>query len=169
VAVNGCVVPSGMVGMAGVTAMETRTAGVTVRVVEPAIDPEVAVTPVLPGATLVTRPCALTVAMLPSAVLQVAELVRSRVLPSLYVPVAANGCVVPRAKDGFAGVTAMDTRTGCPTLSVAEAVMEPEVAVMVALPTPAPVAKPPVAMMATVVGDELQFTALVRFCWLPSL
>ena len=81
-AVNGCVVPIGIVGMAGVTAMETRTAEVTVRVVEPVIDPEVAVTLVFPRATLLTNP-ALTVAMLLSAVLQVAELVRSRVLPSL--------------------------------------------------------------------------------------
>src|ERR1700691_5001095 len=107
--------------------------------------------------------------MLPSAVLQVAELLRSNVLPSLYVPVAANCCVVPRAKDGPAGVTAIDTRTGCPTLSVADAAMEPAVAVIVAVPTPAPVANPLVATEATVVGDELQFTALLRFCWLPSL
>jgi hypothetical protein len=50
-----------------------------------------------------------------------------------------------------------------------EAVMEPEVAVMVALPTPAPVAKPALAIVATAGKDELQVTALVRFCVLPSL
>jgi hypothetical protein len=40
---------------------------------------------------------------------------------------------------------------------------------MVALPAPAPVAKPLVAMVATAVGDELQVTVPVRFCVLPSL
>jgi hypothetical protein len=51
---------------------------------------------------------------------------------------------------------------------VAEAVMEPEVAVMVAVPTPTPVAKPLVAMVAAV-EDELQVTVLVRSCVLPLL
>ena len=56
VAVNCCVVPRGIVGMAGVTAIETRTAGVMVRVVEPVTDPERAVTVVLPIAALVATP-----------------------------------------------------------------------------------------------------------------
>lgn len=80
---NGCVVPSGIAGIAGVTAIETSMAGVTVRVVDPEINPELAVTLVLPRAILVASPCPLTVAMVPSAVLQVAKLVRSSVLPSL--------------------------------------------------------------------------------------
>lgn len=82
-AVNCCVVPRGIVGIAGVTAMETRTAGLTVRIVEPVIAPELAVTLLLPRATPAASPCPLTVAMLPSPVLQVAELLRSSVLPSL--------------------------------------------------------------------------------------
>lgn len=82
-AVKGCVVPSGIVGIAGVTAIESRTAGVTVRVVEPEMVPDVAVTLVLPSATLLTSPCAFAMAMVGSAVLQAAELVRTRVLPSL--------------------------------------------------------------------------------------
>jgi hypothetical protein len=47
--------------------------------------------------------------------------------------------------------------------------MEPEVAVMVELPTPVPVATPVLTIVATVVKDELQLTALVRVCVLPSL
>lgn len=82
-AVNGSVVPSGMVGMAGVTAIVTSTAGVTVRVVEPEINPEVAVTLLLPRATLTATPCAFTVAIVPFPVLQVQVFVRSSVLPSL--------------------------------------------------------------------------------------
>jgi len=56
VAVKASVVPSGIVGIAGVTAIETSTAGLTVSVVEPMIVPDVAVTVVLPRATLVATP-----------------------------------------------------------------------------------------------------------------
>jgi hypothetical protein len=45
-----------MTGIAGVIAIETRTAGVIVRVVEPAIEPEVAVVVVLPTAALAAIP-----------------------------------------------------------------------------------------------------------------
>ena len=55
-AVNCCVAPSGRVGIAGVTAIETSVAGVTVRVVEPLTDPTVAVTLVLPTATAPATP-----------------------------------------------------------------------------------------------------------------
>jgi hypothetical protein len=83
VAVNCCVIPSGRVGIAGVTAIETSVAVVTVTVVEPPTEPAVAVTLVLPTATLLATPCALTVAVLEFALLHVAVAVRSRVLPSL--------------------------------------------------------------------------------------
>ena len=76
-------VPSGIVGIAGVTAMETRTAGVMVRVVEPVIEPERAVTALLPTATLVAMPSLLTVATVESVVVQVTAEVRSSVLPSV--------------------------------------------------------------------------------------
>jgi len=56
VAVNCCAVPRGIVDIAGVTAIETRTADVMVRVVEPVTDPERAVTLVLPIATPVATP-----------------------------------------------------------------------------------------------------------------
>jgi hypothetical protein len=52
---------------------------------------------------------------------------------------------------------------------VAVAVNEPEFAVIVALPTPTPVAKPPAVIVATAVEDELQLTVPVKFCLLPSL
>jgi hypothetical protein len=106
--------------------------------------------------------------MLESAVVQVAVFVSTRVLPSLYVPVATRGSVVPMANDALAGVTAIETSTASPTLSVAEPLIEPDVAVMIALPTPCPLANPPLAMLATV-EDEFQVTELVRSCALPSL
>jgi hypothetical protein len=65
------------------------------------------------------------------------------------VPVAVSDNVVPNANDEFAGVTAIETRTGWPTVSGAEPVIEPELAVMVALPILTPVARPPAAIVAT--------------------
>ena len=65
------------------TAIETRTAGVMVRVVEPFTLPDAAVTIVFPTATLLANPVAFTVAMVLSAVFQLTVLVRSIVLPSL--------------------------------------------------------------------------------------
>jgi hypothetical protein len=108
------------------------------------------------------------VAMLESAVLQVAVFVTTRVLPSLYVPVATRGSVVPMAKDALAGVTAIETSTACPTFSVADPLIEPDVAVMIAVPTPCPLANPPLAILATA-EDEFQATEPVRSCALPSL
>jgi hypothetical protein len=47
--------------------------------------------------------------------------------------------------------------------------MEPEDAMMLALPTPTPEASPALLMVANDVGVELQVTALVRSCVLLSL
>ena len=56
VAVNCWVVPSEMEVLSGVTSSDTRTGAVTVSVVEPLIEPDVAVMVVLPVATLVASP-----------------------------------------------------------------------------------------------------------------
>ena len=48
--------PNGMMAVAGVIANETNTAGVILKVVDPVTFPEVAVTLVLPTATLVASP-----------------------------------------------------------------------------------------------------------------
>ena len=57
----------------------------------------------------------------------------------------------------------------CVTTRVVLAIIVPSEAVIVAVPCPAPVAKPVVLIVATVVGLELHVTLLVRFCVLPSL
>ena len=69
--------------MAGVTAIEVRVAAVTVRDVEPLIDPDVAVMVVVPAAILVARPELLMVATPAAEELQVIELVMFWVLPLL--------------------------------------------------------------------------------------
>ena len=67
--------PTAIDGLAGVTAIEVRVAAVTVRIVEPVIDPDVAVMVVAPGATLEARPELLMVDTLAAEEFQVTELV----------------------------------------------------------------------------------------------
>src|SRR5438045_3484147 len=62
VATNCCVVPLANVGVAGVTAMDTSVAAVTVKVVVPLIPPDVALIVVEPVLTLAASPVASTVA-----------------------------------------------------------------------------------------------------------
>lgn len=76
---------------------------------------------------------------------------------------------MPNAKLGWMGLIARDTSTGCPTFNVPDALTDPKLAVMVALPSPELVAKPALLTLATLEADELQLTALLRFCVLPSV
>ena len=80
-----------------------------------------------------------------------------------------NCWVEPLAIEELAGVTAMDTRAGGITVRFVEPLIAPEVAEIVVVPAPAPVAKPVLLMVAAAVFVELQLTELVRFCVLPSL
>ena len=86
-AVNCCVVPLAMEGVAGVTAMDTRLAAVTVRMVEPETLPRVALIVVLPALLPVASPSLLrALEMLATAgaeEAQVTEAVRSWVVLSL--------------------------------------------------------------------------------------
>ena len=105
--------------------------------------------------------------MLEFAVDHVTVLVRSSVPPSVYVPVALNACVVPRANEGFAGVTAMETSAGAVTVSVAVPEIEPEVALIPALPIATPCASPDPLTVATDSADVLHATEAVRFFVAP--
>jgi hypothetical protein len=69
----------------------------------------------------------------------------------------------------LAGVIANDTNAGAPTVSVAEPLIVPEAAVIVAVPWPAPEAKPEPPTLATAGDEEVQATEVVRFCVLPSV
>lgn len=177
VAANCCLVPKGIEGMAGVTAMESNSAGVTVRSVAPETEPEVAVTVVVPIPVLVARPLLprllLTTATAVFAELQVTEVVRSCVLPSVKVPVAANCCLMPSAIEAWVGVTVRETRAAGATLSMVEPLTEPEVAVMVEVPCVTLVAKPwlPAELLtvATLTSEEAQVAEEVRSCVVPSL
>lgn len=69
--------------VAGATDSEVSTGGVTVKVAEPTMVPEVAVIVEVPAAMLVARPLALTVATEGADDPQVAVLVRFWVVPLL--------------------------------------------------------------------------------------
>ena len=79
-AVNCCCVPAAIEGAEGVTAIETSVGGVTVKIVEPVILPEVAVIVAVPVARPLAKPCVpamlLTVATVLLLELQVTESVR---------------------------------------------------------------------------------------------
>ena len=113
--------------MAGVTAIDTKVGAVTVSPVEPLIPPEVAWIVVLPAATPVANPPLVIVAAAVFVEVQVAALVRFKVLVSLYVPVAVNCCVAPLAIEALAGVTVIETSSAV-TVSVVEPLIDPEVA-----------------------------------------
>jgi hypothetical protein len=169
VAVNCCVAPLVIDGFAGVTAMDCSVAAVTVRVVEPAMDDDVAEIVDDPTPAPVARPAAVMVAVAVFDELHVALAVKFWVVPSLKVPVAVNCCVVPFTIDGFTGVTAIDCNVAAVTVSVVEPAMDDDVAEIVELPTPAPVARPAAVIVADAVFDELHVAVLVRFWVVPSL
>ena len=82
--------PAATDAFAGVTAIDTSVGGVTVNVVDPLIDPDVAWTVVFPCDTLVANPVPFIVAALVFEEDHDAELVIFCVLPSVYVAVAVN-------------------------------------------------------------------------------
>ena len=55
------------------------------------------------------------------------------------------------------------------TVRFVEPLIAPEVAVIVVVATPTPVATPLLVMVAAELFEELQMTELVRFCVLPSV
>ena len=163
VAVNCCVRPLAMDGAAGVTAIETSVALVTVSDAVPLMEPDVAVMVEVPAATAVARPPEAMVAAAVLDELHVTVLVMSCVRLLLYVPVAVNCCVRPTVSVGADGVTAIETNCGAVTVSNVLPEMAPEVAVMVEVPAATPVARPPLAIVAAAVFDEVQVTELVMF------
>jgi hypothetical protein len=153
----------------GETAIETKAAAVTVRLVEPTIEPEVALMVVVPTLALVAPPVALMVATLTVAEAHVTVLVRSWVLPSLNVPVAVNCWLVPRAIEGLLGFTVIEVRTAAVTVRLSVPVTDPYWADMVTVPGTRPVPNPVLLTVAVEGLEEVQVAELVRFCVDPSV
>ncbi len=148
---------------------------------EACVTGSIAVIVVEPTAAAVTTP------LEPSALLMVATPVfvephvtndvRSSVEPSVYVPAAVNGCVVPTAMLELTGVTVMETSGVLVTISLAvlEALFTVSTALMMNVPVTlvsSEVARPcepmllltgrATSMGAPVSSDELQVTADVQ-------
>jgi hypothetical protein len=163
-----------MLGLVGVTVMETSVAEVTVSVVDPDILPDVALIVVEPAVADVAKPlepAVLLMAATPAVdEFQVTAVVRSCVVLSEYVPVAVNCSVVPLTMLGLVGVTVIDTSVAGVTVSVVDPDILPHVAVIVVEPAAAEVASPlvlePAALLmaATPAADEFQVASVVRSC-----
>jgi hypothetical protein len=160
VALNFIDVPFSIRGFAGFTVMETKCALETVNVVDPFTEPNAAVIVVLPVATLVAVPRLSMVAVAAEEEVQNTDVLISWLLESLKVPVATNCFVVPTAMVEFAGVTAIETSVAAVTVREAVPLTPPEVAVIVAVPVPTPVARPVESTFAVEVDEEFQLTAV---------
>ena len=143
--------------------IETKAGLLTMIVVEAEMELEVAEMVAVPCPELVARPWLPTVLLMTATdddELQVATVVRSCVLPSLYVPVAVNCWEAPSAIDGFCGAMEIDSRVAAVTARVAVAFTDPDAAVIVIEPAPTPVARPcdlaESLIVATVPSDVLQ-------------
>jgi hypothetical protein len=164
-AVNCCCIPNGIEVADGVTAMETRAAGVTVTAAEPEIPPNVAEIFALPMPVLLPSPTLSTVATAGASEAQVLDAVKSWVVLSVKVPVAVNCCLVPRANTGLAGVTAIETRDAVLTVRTVDPEIPAEDAAIVAVPVPTLLAKPSLPaillIVLTAALSELHCTILV--------
>jgi hypothetical protein len=149
--------------------METNAGAVTSKVLELVTEPERAVMAVVPATKLEARPAPFTLAIAGADELHVTELVRSRTLPSVYVPIAVNACVRPAATLAGLGETAIDTRAGGLTVSAVEFLTAPEVAVIFAIPIVPLVANPPGTIDATRGVSEDQTAEAVKSWTLPSV
>jgi hypothetical protein len=135
-------VPLAIDALPGLTDIDNKTGAVTAILADPVMVPEVAVIVVVPGVTLVAYPAAPIVATAETDVVQVADCVKSCVLPSVYVPTASNCCPVPSGIAAPLGVIVMETKVAPTTLIVLLAEMALTLAVMFAVPCPALVASP---------------------------
>jgi hypothetical protein len=171
-AANCVMSPTGMLGLTGVTDMEDRVAEVTVRVVLPEIVPEVtvmvAVMVAVPTATAVARPALLTVAMDVLDERQMTRVVISWLVPSEYMPEAANCVVNPTGMLGLTGFTDMEDRIPEVTVRVVAPEIVPEAAVIITAPVAPAVASPLLLTVPTDVLGEVQVTRVVISWLVPS-
>lgn len=76
---------------------------------------------------------------------------------------------MPAATEAVVGVMAIEVRTAAVAVNVAEPLMEPDVAVIVAVPAATLVARPALLTVATEVADDFHVEVLVRTCVVPLL
>lgn len=166
--------PIPKVSPSGVTAIETMLGAVTVRIVVWVKPPNAAEIVVVPAARELTTPLALIVAVAFKDELHETRLVRSELLPSLYLPIAVNCWLVLTGMVGAAGEIVSDCKLAAApdpepvTFNVAVACTLPICAVMVTDPIVEPAARPELLIDATLVSVELHCTLLVTSFAEPS-
>ena len=159
-AASNCAVrPAAIDAEGGVTAIETKVAGVTVRIACDVIGPEDAMTRAVPSPTPAARPEAFTVATDERSVVQTTSLVRARVERSVKVPVVSNWVVRPAAIVAEDGATLIETKVGAVTVNSAKAEIVPLDALTCAVPSISPVARPLTSTDATVERSVVQATS----------
>ena len=154
----------------GLSVSETITGALTVIAVEPMTAPRVAEMVVVPDATPLAKPLTSTVATDGVDEPQLTSAVRSRLLPSLYVPVAVNCWVVFIGMDNAAGATVIAVKLAAATVTrkLAVAFTVPEVAVMFTTPLATPLARPLALIETTPASEEFHRTEAVMSWLLPS-
>jgi hypothetical protein len=115
----------------------------------------------VPLCVAVTMPALLIVAFCVVPDVQLTLLVILTSVPSLYEPVAVNDTVFPLFTLGLLGLIEIEFKTAT-TVKAVEPLTPPRVAVMVTDPPCTPDTKPPLAIVASAVADELQVTLEVR-------
>jgi hypothetical protein len=115
--VNCCVAPAATLTTAGVTAIAVSVfiGAVTVSAAVPLMPLKAAVTVDVPAATPVASPDTLMVAVAVEELVQLAVVLTSPEVPSLYVAIAVNCWVAPTAMLGVAGVTEIAVSVFCVT------------------------------------------------------
>jgi len=181
VAVNGCFVPRVILRLTGVISMDTNFAAVTVSFAVP-VFPDGSAAVIVTGPPMafeVATPFEpaelLTLATDASEDVHVTDDVRSCVVRSEYVPVAVNGCFVPRAILLLTGVTPTDTSVAAVTVSFAVPVFPVTGSAAVTVtgpPMDSEVATPfePAVLLtaATDTFEEVHVTDEVRSCVVRS-
>lgn len=104
--------PAASEGLKGVMEIEMSGAVVTFKVAEPRMEPVLAVMVVVPDWLADATPEALMAATETVEELQVTEVVRFLVVPSVYWPVAVNCWVTPSETWALGGVTVIELRLG---------------------------------------------------------
>ena len=169
VAVNACVIPAGIDVLDAWTAIDATVSCFTASVAEPDLGPKAAVIVVEPAFKAVARPRLSMVTTFGLAEVQLTELVRVCLLPSLNLPVAWTCCFVPAANGGGGRTTVIDVRDTEVTVIFLEPETDPSVALIVDDPCASAKIRPEVLTLMTVGAEELQFTEFEMFWLVPSL
>lgn len=176
VAVNCCVVPSAMLGVAGVTEIEDNVAALTSRIAVADGDDgqrdtlrHVAVIVAVPIPNPFAIPVPSTVATLALDELQVTWVEMFWVVRSERVAVAVNCASVPLAMATVAGVRAMLSTVAAVTESVVLPLCPTRLAVTVLEPGPTPSALPDVSTRATPASETVHAAVAVTSLCVSSL